>query len=119
MRRGRRLVGFVLVAVFAQILRNWLLLHAVGVDASLFDAIAVLIAMVAVGQLPVGPSVGAASAVLILGRNGVPAVAAAGLLTTVTGMIGGLAFARGRAWIASGWGGGTAPRPWADPLDSF
>ena len=35
---GRRVVGFVLVAVFAQILRNWLLLRGVGVDASLFDA---------------------------------------------------------------------------------
>ena len=41
---GSRLIGFVLVAVFAQIFRNWLLLHAVGVDASFFDAIAVLIA---------------------------------------------------------------------------
>ena len=37
---GSRVVGFVLVAVFAQIFRNWLLLHAVGVDASFFDAIA-------------------------------------------------------------------------------
>jgi len=68
---GSRVVGFVLVAVFAQILRNWLLLQAVGVDASLFDATAVLIAVVIVGQLPVGPSVGAAAAVLILGRRGV------------------------------------------------
>ena len=41
---GSRVIGFVLVAVFAQIFRNWLLLHAVGVDASFFDAIAVLIA---------------------------------------------------------------------------
>jgi hypothetical protein len=32
-RSGSRLVGFVLVAVFAQIFRNWLLLHAVGVNA--------------------------------------------------------------------------------------
>ena len=52
---GTRVVGFVLVAVFAQILRNWLLLHAVGVDASIFDAVAVLIAVVTLGQLPVGP----------------------------------------------------------------
>jgi hypothetical protein len=52
---GSRVVGFVLVAVFAQIFRNWLLLHAVGVDASFFDAIAVLIAVVTLGQLPVGP----------------------------------------------------------------
>jgi uncharacterized membrane protein YbhN (UPF0104 family) len=97
MRGGRRLVGLVLIAVFSQIARNWMLLHAVGVDASPFDAVAVLIAMVALGQLPVGPSVGTAAAVLILGRNGVAAVAAAGLLTTVTGTIGGLAFA--------GWAG--------------
>jgi hypothetical protein len=45
--------------------------------------------------LPVGPSVGAASAVLILGHDGVAAAAAAGLLMTVTGTIGGLCFA---AW---------------------
>jgi len=51
---GSRLVGFVLVAVFAQIFRNWLLLHAVGVDASIFAAIAVLIAVVTLSQLPVG-----------------------------------------------------------------
>ena len=35
---GSRVIGFVLVAVFAQIFRNWLLLQAVGVDASFFDA---------------------------------------------------------------------------------
>ena len=96
-RGGVRLVGFVLVAVFAQIFRNWLLLHAVGVDASFFDSIAVLIAMVTLSQLPVGPTVGAAATVLILGHDGVAAVAAAGILTTVTGTIGGLTFA--------GWAG--------------
>jgi uncharacterized membrane protein YbhN (UPF0104 family) len=93
--RGSRVVAFVLVAVFAQILRNWLLLHAVGVDASLFDATAVLIALVTLGQLPVGPTVGAAAAVLILGSQGVAAAAAAGVLLTVTGTVGGLSFA---AW---------------------
>jgi uncharacterized membrane protein YbhN (UPF0104 family) len=92
---GSRLIGFVVVAVFAQIFRNWLLLHAVGVDASFFDAIAVLIAVVTLGQLPVGPSLGAAAAVLILGHDGVAAAAAAGLLMTVTGTVGGLCFA---AW---------------------
>jgi uncharacterized membrane protein YbhN (UPF0104 family) len=106
LRSGSRVIGFVLIAVFAQIFRNWMLLHAVGVDASLFDAIAVLIAMVALGQLPVGPTVGAAAAVLILGHDGVAAVAAAGVLTTVTGTIGGLAFAAwacaDRLWVARG-----------------
>jgi uncharacterized membrane protein YbhN (UPF0104 family) len=100
---GSRVVAFVLVAVFAQIFRNWLLLHAVGVDASFFDATAVLIAVVTLGQLPVGPSVGAAAAVLILGRHGVAAAAAAGVLMTVTGTLGGLCFA--------GWAG--ADRLWS------
>jgi hypothetical protein len=95
---GSRLVGFVLVAVLAQILRNWLMLHAVGVDASVFDAIAVLIAVVSLAQLPVGPSVGAAAAVLILGSGGVAAAAAAGVLLTATGTIGGLCFA---AWAGA------------------
>jgi uncharacterized membrane protein YbhN (UPF0104 family) len=95
LRSGSRVVGFVLVAVFAQIFRNWMLLHAVGVHASFLDAIAVLIAVVTLSQLPTGPSVGAASAVLILGHDGVAATAAAGLLLTVTGTVGGLCFA---AW---------------------
>jgi uncharacterized membrane protein YbhN (UPF0104 family) len=95
LRGGGRVVGLVLVAVLAQILRNWMLLHAVGVEASFFDAIAVLIAVVVLGQLPLGPGVGAAAAVLILGRRGVADAAAAGLLMTVTGTVGGLTFA---AW---------------------
>jgi uncharacterized membrane protein YbhN (UPF0104 family) len=103
LRGGSRVIAFVLVAVFAQIFRNWLLLHAVGVNASFFDAIAVLIALVTLSQLPVGPSVGAAAAVIILGRNGVAAAAAAGLLMTVTGTVGGLCFA--------GWAG--ADRLWS------
>ena len=95
---GGRVVGWVLVAVFCQIFRNWLLLHAVGVDASFFDAIAVLIAVVTLGQLPVGPAVGAAASVLFLGHDGVAAAAAAGVLLTVTGTLGGLCFA---AWAGA------------------
>jgi uncharacterized membrane protein YbhN (UPF0104 family) len=102
-RGGSRVVGFVLIAVFAQVFRNWILLRAVGVDASLFDAIAVLIAVVTLSQLPTGPTVGAASAVLILGSDGVAATAAAGVLLTVTGTLGGLCFAT--------WAG--ADRLWA------
>jgi uncharacterized membrane protein YbhN (UPF0104 family) len=103
LREGSRVFGLVLVAVFAQIFRNWLLLHAVGVDASFFDAIAVLIAVVTLGQLPIGPSVGAAAALLILGGDGVEAAAAAGVLLTATGTAGGLCFAL--------WAGGD--RVWA------
>jgi uncharacterized membrane protein YbhN (UPF0104 family) len=95
---GTRAIGFVLVAVVAQILRNWMLLHAVGVDASLLDAVALLIAAVVFGQLPVGPTSGTAAAVLILGSDGVAAAAAAGVLLTVTGTLGGLCFA---AWAGA------------------
>jgi uncharacterized membrane protein YbhN (UPF0104 family) len=98
LRGGGRLVGFVLIAVFAQVFRNWMLLRAVGVDASFLDAIAVLIAMVVLTQLPIGPSTGAAAAVLILGHDGVAAVAAAGVLSTATGIAGGLTFA---AWAGA------------------
>lgn len=82
LRGGSRVIAFVLVAVVAQIMRNWMLLHAVGVDASLLDSVAVLIALVTLSQLPLGPSVGAAAAVLL----------------TVTGTIGGLCFA---AWAGA------------------
>jgi uncharacterized membrane protein YbhN (UPF0104 family) len=94
-RSAVRLVAFVLVAVVAQIARNWLVLNAVGAHVSVFDAIAVLIAIVSLSQLPIGPGVGAAAALLILGPHGVAAVAAAGVLLTATGTAGALVFA---AW---------------------
>ena len=92
--QGRmRVTAFVLLAVFAQIARNWLVLWALGVDASVFDATAVLIAMVVLSQLPIGPSVGAAAVVMILGSGGVALTAAAGVLLTATGTAGALGFA--------------------------
>ena len=69
------------------------MLHAVGVDASVFDATAVLIAIVLLSQLPVGPSVGAAAVIVILGANGVALAAASGVLLTATGTAGALAYA--------------------------
>jgi uncharacterized membrane protein YbhN (UPF0104 family) len=98
LRGGSLVIGIMLLAVFAQIFRNWMLVREVGVHASFLDAIAVLIALVTLSQLPVGPSVGAAAAVLILGRQGVAATAAAGVLLTVTGIAGGLCFA---AWAGA------------------
>jgi uncharacterized membrane protein YbhN (UPF0104 family) len=95
-------IALVLLAVFAQIARNWLMLEAVGVNASVFDAVAVLIAMVTLSQLPIGPSVGAAAVVVILGANGPALAAAAGVLLTATGTAGALAYA--------GWAG--ADRLW-------
>jgi hypothetical protein len=90
--RGR-LITFALLAVCAQVLRNWLMLHAIGVHVSIFDSMALLIVMFTVGQLPIGPSTGPAATVLILGAHGVAATAAAGVLVTLTGIIGSLIFA--------------------------
>jgi hypothetical protein len=92
--RGR-MIAFAVLAVCAQVARNWLMLHAIGAYVSALDAMALLIAMFTVGQLPAGPSSGAAASVLILGHHGVAAVAAAGVLLTVTSVIGSLCYA---AW---------------------
>ena len=106
-----RVIALVLIAVFAQVARNWLVLHALGVDASVFDAIAVLIAMVVLSQLPIGPSVGAAAVVVILGSDGVALTAAAGVLLTATGTVGALAFASwaGLDLLSRFRGGGRTP----------
>jgi uncharacterized membrane protein YbhN (UPF0104 family) len=95
MQSRGRLITFALLAVCAQVLRNWLMLRAIGVHVSIFDSMALLIVMFTVGQLPIGPSTGPAAAVLILGAHGVAATAAAGVLVTLTGIIGSLMFA---AW---------------------
>jgi hypothetical protein len=95
--RGR-LITFTLLAVCAQVARNWLMLHAIGVNVSVFDAMALLIVMFTVGQLPIGPSTGPAAAVLILGAHGVAATAAVGVLLTVTGIVGSLSFG---AWAVT------------------
>jgi uncharacterized membrane protein YbhN (UPF0104 family) len=103
--RGRsRVALFVVLAVGAQIARNWVMLQAVGIHASVFDATAVLIAVAVLGALPVGPGVGAGAMVLILGANGVAGVSAAGVLLTVTGALGALGYA---AWAL-------ADRLWAE-----
>jgi uncharacterized membrane protein YbhN (UPF0104 family) len=90
-----RMIIFTLLAVCAQIARNWLMLRALGVNVSVFDSMALLIAMFTIGQLPIGPSIGPAAAVLILGAHGVAVTAAAGVLLAVTGISGSACYA---AW---------------------
>jgi uncharacterized membrane protein YbhN (UPF0104 family) len=92
-RARARVAVFVTLAVTTQIARNWLMLRASGVHASVLDATAVLIALAVLGVLPIGPGVGATAMVLILGANGVGAVSAAGVLLTATGALGALAYA--------------------------
>jgi uncharacterized membrane protein YbhN (UPF0104 family) len=91
-RARKRIAFFVVLAVCGQIARNWLMLYASGVHASVFDATAVLIAVAALGVLPIGPGVGTGAMVLILGSTGVAGVSAAGVLLTATGTVGSLAY---------------------------
>ena len=100
---GRRQVILLVLVALRRIARNWLMLHSTGIPVSLLDSIAVLIAIVTLTQLPVGPSVGAAATVLILGGHGIAAVAAAGVLLTATGIAGALSFA-GWALVDRIWG---------------
>ena len=113
MRSGRgRMIALVLLGICVQIARNWLVLRAIGVHVSLLDATALLIAIFTLGQLPIGPSLGAAAAVLILGSHGVATVAAAGVLLTATATVGSLVYA---CWaifdrlVASRQGAGSNP----------
>ena len=87
-----RIIGLVVLAVCLQIARNWFVLNGVGVDASVLDSIALLIAMSVLGVLPIGPSIGAASAVIVFGAD-TGAAAAAGALLTATAAAGALWFA--------------------------
>ncbi len=88
-----RIIALTILAVLGQVLRNWLVLNGIGVDVSIFDAVALLVAGAAVGLLPVGPTLGVTTSILILGSKGVAAVAAAGALLTATGAVGALLFA--------------------------
>jgi hypothetical protein len=91
------IIGLVIFAVLGQVARNWIVFHGLGIDISVFDSIALLIAAAAFGLLPVGPTLGVATSVVILGSNGVAVAAAAGALLTATGAVGALCFA--------GWAG--------------
>jgi uncharacterized membrane protein YbhN (UPF0104 family) len=112
--QGRsRIIALVCVAVVLQIARNWLLLNWSGVDASVLDSTALLIGLAVVGLFPIGPSLGAAAAVLILGTDGVAASAAAGALLTATAAAGALCFASwalvDRLWLRRGAPAGALP----------
>jgi uncharacterized membrane protein YbhN (UPF0104 family) len=96
-RAGTLTTAVMAIAIGAQILRNWLMLGAVGLDASVFEATAVLIAIAVVAQLPIGPSIGPASVMLILGREGLAPAAAAGVLLTATGAAGAVLYV---AWAS-------------------
>lgn len=93
LRHRNQIIALTIFAVSAQVFRNWLVLQGIGIDVTVLDSVALLVATAAIGLLPVGPSVGVTSSVLILGSKGVAAVAAAGALLTATGAVGALCFA--------------------------
>jgi hypothetical protein len=87
-----QLIGLILFSMGAQVARNWLLLDASGLHLGLIGAMAVMIGVGIIGQLPLGPSAGAAGAALIAGAGGMGAALAAGVLLSATGVIGALCF---------------------------
>ena len=93
LRHRNTIIALTVLAVSAQVFRNWLVLRGIGIEISVFDSMALLIATAALGLLPIGPALGATTTVLILGSNGVAATAAAGALLTATGAAGALLFA--------------------------
>ncbi|MFN8112617.1 MAG: lysylphosphatidylglycerol synthase domain-containing protein [Solirubrobacterales bacterium] len=93
LRHRNTIIALTVLAVSAQVFRNWLVLRGIGVDVSVWDSMALLIAAAALGLLPVGPSLGVVTTVLILGSKGVAQTAAAGALLTATGAVGALLFA--------------------------
>ena len=93
LRSRNAVILLVMLATGMQVVRNMVVLEGLGVDISVLDAVALLITAAAVGLLPVGPTLGAATAVLILGSNGPAVVAAGGALLTATGAVGALCFA--------------------------
>jgi uncharacterized membrane protein YbhN (UPF0104 family) len=95
LRSRNTIIALVVFAVAAQVARNWIVFQGLGIDVSVFDAVVLLIAAALFGLLPVGPTLGVATSVVILGANGVAVVAAAGALLTATGAVGALCFA---AW---------------------
>ena len=70
LRHRNTIIALTVFAVSAQVFRNWLVLRGIGVDVSVFDSMALLVATAALGLLPVGPSLGVATTVLILGSQG-------------------------------------------------
>ena len=95
-----RIIALVMFATGAQVVRSWLVLEGLGVDVTMLDAVALLIGTAVLGLLPVGPTLGVATAIVILGANGVAIVAAAGALLTATGAVGAICFA---AWALLDW----------------
>jgi uncharacterized membrane protein YbhN (UPF0104 family) len=95
LRHRNMIIALTILAVSAQVFRNWLVLRGIGIEVSVFDSMALLIATAALGLLPIGPALGATTTVIILGSNGVAAAAAAGALLTATGAVGAMLFA---AW---------------------
>ena len=121
LRHANLIIALTAFATLAQVFRNWLVFEGIGVDISFLNAIALLVASAAIGLLPVGPSLGVTSSVLILGSKGVAAVAAAGALLTATGAVGALCFAswsladRVRGRRRKGDAAEAQPRPAAPP----
>ena len=69
------MITFAVLAVCAQVVRNWLMLHAIGVNVSVFDAMA--LAMFSAWPTSDRTEHRRLAAVLILGEHGIAATTTA------------------------------------------
>ncbi len=88
-----KIVAITSVVLVLQVLRIWLVLMAVGLNPSLFAAVAVLIGIGILSALPIGPSTGPAATLAVFGSASVATAAAAGIAIAATTLIGILVFA--------------------------
>lgn len=93
--RERSVVGALMVIVIgAQVARTFVVLHAVGLNPSLLQAVATFVAAGVLSSLFAGPGAGSAGGPLVVfGHNSLGASAAAGLELSVTTLIAGMIYA--------------------------
>lgn len=80
-----RLLALLAGVFVSQILRTWIALEAVGIDAGFGSATLIFVLTAVLGMLPTGLAAApTAASVLVFGRDGVGAAAASGVLVTVS-----------------------------------
>jgi hypothetical protein len=84
-RRRRVLILLVMCIVGAQLARIYLLLHGMGMHANMMDAVAVLVGIGVLSQLPIGPGAHSGASMLVLAKHGgIAAAAALGMAITAS-----------------------------------
>lgn len=87
---SRKMIALVAAMNVTQVARIWLLLSAVGLGVSPWEAAAVLVGQGLFSQLPIGPAGASSASIAVLGSQGLSAATAAGLAVTATELTAGI-----------------------------